>query len=100
MKMILKIVVLLSLITSASANTGVKLLKGLQSVKVFTGETIKPQFIQKINIDQEKISFIELKDGLIIDSTDIREIKFERVNNVNRLINIHYLKVRGDGSGG
>jgi hypothetical protein len=98
--MITRILILFSLITSASANTGISDLEGIKSVKIFNGDTIKPQQIQRINIDQEKISFIELKDGLIIDSTDIREIKFDRLNNLDRLINIYSLKVRGDGSGG
>jgi hypothetical protein len=98
--MISKIVILLSLITSASASTGEPFLKGLESVKIFNGDTIMPQLIQRINITEKKITFIELKDGLIIDSTDISEIKFDRLNNLDRLINIHALKVRGDGSGG
>jgi hypothetical protein len=98
--MISKIFILLSLITSASANTGITDLEGVESVKIFNGDTIKPQVIQRINFSEEKITYIELKDGLIIDSTDIREIKFDRLNNLDRLINIHSLKVRGDGSGG
>ena len=98
--MISKIILLISLISSASATTCKIDLECLKSIKIFNGDTVQASSIKKINLIQKEISFIELKDGLIIDSSDIREIKLERLNQITDQMNIHFLRTRGDGSGG
>jgi hypothetical protein len=82
----------------------------IKTIKLHTGEVINAEkeitLIQLASDRINKVDYIELKEGLIIDSYDIKEIKFNQ-NFENSILNRNGMNsqlliraVMGDGSGG
>ena len=78
----------------------------IKQVELFNGLVIKANKIEKVVTLDDKIEYIESKDGMIIDSSDINRVSIESVlteqGSSTQLSNLHSRKLLsgGDGSGG
>jgi hypothetical protein len=106
------LILALSLATNLMAQDSLVLPKfsDIKEIKLHTGEIINAKkeitLIQLASDRINKVDYIELKEGLIIDSYDIKEIKFNQ-NFENSILNRNGMNsqlliraVMGDGSGG
>ena len=102
----MKFVYLLAILTiSTGANAFTPKLSDFKSVELYDGEMINVKAeVEAIQFADDRINlvdYIELKEGSVIDSYDIRRIHFSRDNHNfstgNRLI---LAREAGDGSGG